>query len=152
MARHNLIAVVLVGLAVLAGALPPPAGAQRQRRKPTPNDKLVSPEVHPDKKVTFRIYAPKASEVTLRGDWMEGGKPVALEKDKDGVWSVSVGPLVPDLYNYSFSVDGVKTIDPKNPTVKQGISGLDSMFFLPGKEADWERLRAALTTMGRRMG
>ena len=46
--------------------------AVRPKREPTPNDTLVSPEVGPDKTVTFRIYAPKASEVTLRGDWMTG--------------------------------------------------------------------------------
>jgi enterochelin esterase family protein len=114
------------------------ATAQPPRRQPTPNDRLVSPEVHPDRKVTFRIYAPKASEVTLRGDWMEGGKPATLTKDKEGVWSVTVGPLVHDFYSYSFSVDGVRTLDPKNPTIKQGIASLDNMFFLRGKEAAFQ--------------
>jgi enterochelin esterase family protein len=137
MVRHNLIPLVLIGLLALTGALPQPGAAQPPRRKPTPNDRLVSPEVQPDKKVTFRLYAPRASAVTLRGDWMEG-KPATLTKDKEGVWSVTVGPLVPDFYSYSFSVDGVKTIDPKNPTIKQGLASLDSMFFLPGKEADFQ--------------
>ncbi len=48
------------------------AFAQPAPRQPTPNDTLVSPEAHSDKRVTFRIYAPKATEVALRGDWMEG--------------------------------------------------------------------------------
>ena len=43
-------------------------------------------------------------------------------KDDQGVWSASVGPLAPDFYSYSFVVDGVKTVDPKNATIKQGIS------------------------------
>src|SRR5207244_7395706 len=101
------------------------------------NYSLVSPEAMPDNRVTFRIYAPKASAVTLRGDWMEMG-PVKLEKDEKGVWSATVGPLVPDYYSYSFAVDGVKTIDPKNPTIKQGIIGLDSMVFLAGNESEFE--------------
>jgi enterochelin esterase family protein len=128
----------LMWTALALGAAALLAPAQRPRRQPTPNDRLVSPEVHPDRKVTFRIYAPKSSEVVVRGDWMEGGKPVALTRDKEGVWSVTVGPLVPEFYSYSFTVDGVRTVDPKNATIKQGINSLDSMFFLPGKEASFQ--------------
>src|SRR5262245_34372113 len=83
--------------------------AQQPQRQPTPNDTLVSTEVLSDHRVMFRIYAPKASEVTLRGDWMEKPEPVKLEKDDQGVWAVTVGPLAPDFYSYSFSVDGVRT-------------------------------------------
>jgi len=63
---------------------------------------------------------------------------VKLEKGSEGVWSVTVGPLTPDFYSYAFLVDGVKTLDPKNPTIKQGVAGLDNMFFVPGKEAQFE--------------
>ncbi len=110
------------------------SSAQQPPRQPTPNDTLISPEVHGDKRVTFRIYAPKASEVALRGDWMEGPGTLKLEKDERGVWSVSVGPLVPDYYSYTFIVDGVRTLDPKNATIKQGITSLDNMFLLSGPE------------------
>jgi enterochelin esterase family protein len=112
--------------------------AQPPRRQPTPNDTLKSPEVLSDNKVTFRIYAPKASEVTLRGDWMTEPAPAPLAKDDKGVWSITVGPLVPDYYSYTFIVDGVKTLDPKNPEIKQGIGSVDSMVFLPGKESEFE--------------
>jgi enterochelin esterase family protein len=112
-----------------------PALAQMPARAPTPNDALVSTEVAPDRKVTFRIYAPKASEVRLRGDWMESITTEALTKDDQGVWSVTVGPLVPDFYSYSFVVDGVKTADPKNAVIKQGISTVDNMVMVPGPEA-----------------
>jgi len=111
-----------------------PSSAQQPPRQPTPNDTLVSPEVHGDKRVTFRIYAPKASEVAMRGDWMEGPGTLKLEKYEKGVWSVSVGPLVPDYYSYTFIVDGVRTLDPKNATIKQGITSLDNMFLLSGPE------------------
>src|SRR5215510_91573 len=104
------------------------------QRTPTPNDTPVSTEVLSDHRVTFRIYAPKASEVTLRGDWMETPGPVKLEKDDQGVWAVTVGPLAPDFYSYSFTVDGVRTLDPKNATIKQGITSLDNMFLLSGPE------------------
>ena len=126
-----------VYLITTAAILSPDGNAQRARRQPTPNDTLVSPEVHSDNRVTFRIYAPKASEVAVTGDWIyhglgEGGP---LEKDDQGVWSITVGPLPPDYYSYSFSVDGVRTIDPKNAMIKQGVRSLDSMFLLPGSEA-----------------
>jgi enterochelin esterase family protein len=137
MARQNRIAFILTGLLALAGSAPQSATAQPPRRQPTPNDRLVSPEVHSDKRVTFRIYAPMASEITFRGDWMEG-PPIKLTKDDKGVWSATVGPLRPDFYSYVFLVDGVRTLDPKNPTIKQGITSLDNMFFLPGSEADFE--------------
>jgi enterochelin esterase-like enzyme len=134
MTRVILGAIGLIGIVSLAVC---PIAAQPPKKGLAP----VSPEVHKDKKVTFRIQAPKASEVTLRGDWMTGA-PVKLEKDAEGVWSVEVGPLAPDFYSYAFTVDGVRTIDPRNPTIKQGINSLDSMFFLPGPEADFQDLKA----------
>jgi enterochelin esterase family protein len=129
------------GLLLLAAADTPWAGAQVPRREPTPNDSLVSPEVQSDHRVTFRVYAPKAAEVTVGGDWAASG-PVKLEKDDKGVWAATVGPLAPDFYSYSFNVDGVKTLDPKNATIKQGVSSLDNMFFLPGEEAAFMENRA----------
>jgi enterochelin esterase-like enzyme len=63
-----------------------------------------------------------------------------MQKDDEGVWSLNVGPLVPDFYSYSFNVDGVRTIDPRNPMVKQGVASMDSMFLVPGPEAAFEDL------------
>jgi enterochelin esterase-like enzyme len=77
-----------------------------------------SPEISADRKVTFRVMAPKASDVTVSGEFMPGSKP--LQKDDKGVWSITVGPIEPEIYNYNFTIDGVKTIDPGNPHVKTG--------------------------------
>ena len=126
-----------LGIAGQRGAI-----AQTPPRQPTPNDTLISPEVLPDARVAFRIYAQKASTVTLRGDWLEGPDPVALTKDDVGVWSVTVGPLRPDYYSYALTVDGVRTLDPKNPTIKQGIASVDNMFFVEGGEAAFQTQRA----------
>jgi enterochelin esterase-like enzyme len=117
----------------------PPKG--KGKGKGFPNPVPASPVIETDRKVTFRIYAPKASDVTLRGDWMETQGPVKLEKDDKGVWSATVGPLAPDFYSYTFTVDGVPTVDPRNPTIKQGIGNVQSMFLLPGKEAAFEENR-----------
>lgn len=135
MSRSIVARVLLLALIGL-----PAAVAQRPPRQPTPNDTLISPEVLSDRRVTFRIYAPKAAEVTLGGDWISQGRGTGgkLEKDEKGVWSITVGPLVPDFYSYSLSVDGVRTLDPKNAMIKQGINSVDNMFFLPGAEASFE--------------
>ncbi len=120
--------IVILGLTLLA---PSPASAQRRS---SPNNDMKSTEVGADHKVTFRIYAPKASEVSVSGDF-GGGKMV---KDDQGVWSVTVGPLTPDFYSYAFNVDGVRTIDTKNPMIKPGLNSLDSLFLVPGNEAEFE--------------
>lgn len=135
---RRLVGVFVVAAAVIAA----PSSAQTPQRQPTPNDTLVSPEVLPDRRVTFRIYAPKASEVRLRGDWMDGPGTVALTKDAQGVWSATVGPLRPDFYSYTLTVDGVRTLDPKNPTIKQGIASVDNMVWVAGPEAAFQDLRA----------
>jgi len=77
-----------------------------------------SPEVAADRRVTFRLLAPKATDVTLSGEFMAGAKP--LQKDETGLWTVTVGPIEPEIYNYNFTIDGVRTIDPGNPNVKSG--------------------------------
>ena len=73
---------------------------------------VSSPVVDSDNKVTFRIHAPKAGSVTVRGDF---GDPVQMTKDEQGVWSVTVGPIQPEMYGYSFNVDGITLLDPSNP-------------------------------------
>lgn len=128
----------IVGVLVLTAAID--AFAQAPRRQPTPNDSLKSPEVLADNRVAFRLYAPKATDVSIGGDWISqglgtGGK---LAKDDQGIWSITVGPLPPDFYSYTLTVDGVRTLDPKNPMIKQGINSVENMFFLPGKEAAFE--------------
>lgn len=81
-------------------------------------DTLVSPEVHPDRRVTFRVRATNATEVTLLGDWMAPETKQAMTRDGQGVWSVTVGPLDPGLAIYTFTIDGVTTPDPVNPRIK----------------------------------
>ena len=61
-----------------------------------------------------------------------------MTKDDEGVWSITVGPLTPDFYSYTFHVDGVRTVDPKNAMIKPGLNSLDSMFLVPGEEAEFE--------------
>ena len=96
---------------------------------------LNSTEVAPDHKVTFRIYAPKADEVSVSGDFGTGRQ---ADQGRTGRLVDHCRPAHADFYSYTFNVDGVRTVDPKNPMIKPGISSLDNMFLVPGDEADFE--------------
>ena len=74
-----------------------------------------SPVILPDHRVTFRLDAPYATAVKLRGVL---NQPVDMVKDKEGVWSVTIGPIAPGIYGYSFIVDGESMLDPSNPEIK----------------------------------
>src|SRR5687767_9142954 len=86
--------------------------------QPPATPTVVSPDVHPDRTVSFRLYAPKASEAAFFGDWMKTGTSEKMTKGADGVWSVTVGPVRPGIYIYHFLVDGMTIADPVNPRVK----------------------------------
>ena len=73
---------------------------------------IVSPEVKADRTVTFRYLAPRAKVVKLSGQFQKG--PAEMSKDSLGIWSIIVGPIEPDIYPYSFQVDGVTVMDPAN--------------------------------------
>ena len=137
-------ASVFAAALALAASLSVPVAAQLPQRQPTPNDTLTTPVVEADGRVTFRIYAPKAGEVAIFGDWITQGRGQGgpLAKSEQGVWSITVGPLVPDWYSYTFLVDGVRTADPKNGLVKPGIAGVESMVFVPGEGAAFETPQA----------
>ena len=82
MTQQQVLRPVVLALVLAAAVAPPRATAQPPRRTPTPNDTLVSHEILPDNKVTFRIYAPKASEVSVSGDFGQGGKMTKDEAEK----------------------------------------------------------------------
>jgi enterochelin esterase family protein len=102
-------------------------------------DTLFSPEVHSDRRVTFRVRAPKAADVAFFGDWMRPNTSENMTKDADGVWTVTLGPLPPSIYLYSFTVDGVTIADPVNPRVKLRSRTSASMVEVPGAPTElWE--------------
>ena len=67
-----------------------------------------SPEIHPDGKVTFRLAAPNATDVRVSGDFLPAAQP--LQKDEKGLWTVTVGPVKPELYTFQVSVNGVSAV------------------------------------------
>ena len=74
-----------------------------------------SPEVNPDNTVIFRYLAPDAKEVFVDAQFQQGRVPMTM--DSSGIWSVTMGPVNPDMYPYHFIVDGVQVADPRNSAI-----------------------------------
>ena len=119
---NKTVSALVAALAFVSTALPHTALAAEPGRP-----QIVSPEVKADRTVVFRLMAPKVSQVTFNGE--SGRQP--MTKDAAGLWSVTVGPLEPDIYAYTFDVDGVATVDPRNGYVKTGRS-TQSLVQVPG--------------------
>jgi enterochelin esterase family protein len=98
---------------------------------------LKSAEILPDNSVTFRLLSKDASSVEVSGDWMPGfGTSVPMVKNDTNLWTLTVGPLKPELYSYTFLIDGIRVIDPNNPLVKRDGTRNESMLLIPGEESD----------------
>lgn len=114
---------------------------------------VVSPEIHPDKTVTFRLKAPKAVRVQVTGDFLpvqkiqtpQGEMEIPgyadLQEGKDGVWEYTTPePLVPELYSYVFMVDGLRMNDPSNVYLTRDVVTLSNIFIVGGDRADLYRV------------
>jgi enterochelin esterase family protein len=107
--------------------------AHVQDTSPPQNSGSASPEVSPDRKITFRLRAANAKVVRLSaGDIPGFDQPAPLTKDQDGIWAITVGPVEPGAYRYTFSIDGVTTTDPRNPEISEGKSTVWSLVHVPG--------------------
>jgi len=115
--RAIMIAVVFLVPVRPAASQPPPMA-------------VVSPEVHPDRTITFRLLAPNAKDVSVHGEF--SGKPIPMIKDEKGVWSVTVGPVDPNVYGYGFAMDGLNMPDPCNTFVRVGALAYESQVEVPG--------------------
>ena len=108
---------------------------------------VVSPEINAEKTVTFRIHAPKAIKVEVTGDFLPTQKMetqwgtfdvpgvAELKEGKDGVWEYTTPePVAPELYTYTFKVDGQTIIDPSNVYINRDVSSLTSLLLVDGNE------------------
>jgi enterochelin esterase family protein len=73
---------------------------------------ISSPDVHTDHSITFRYFSKTAERVSVSGEFLKANIP--MKKDTSGIWSVTVPPVTPDIYPYSFWVDSVQVADPNN--------------------------------------
>lgn len=101
----------------------------------------VSPVINADKSVSFKLYAPNAKKVTLRGDWMAAQKVADLTKNVEGWWSYTSEPLKSDLYIYSYNVDGTQMIDPLSVFQIRDVNSLFTQFFIGGGQGDYYQVK-----------
>src|SRR5437867_13058535 len=138
----GLITLATVGVPVrpISAAAVPAAQAPAQGRGGAQAPMPISPEVQPDRRVTFRVLAPDAQKVELRspGDIPGiGGRGVALPqltKNAEGVWEGTFGPLPAGAYRYVFVVNGVTVVDSRNPMTSQTNTTVYSLASVPGSE------------------
>jgi enterochelin esterase-like enzyme len=142
-------ALALVGLAI-SFALPTYA----QQKEPTPSKSTpeVTPtptlgdgytQVLPDRRVTFRLLAPKANDVKVligvkSGTYeSQGTTTTEMTRDANGLWTVTLGPFEPNLYEYQFDVEGLKIADPGNDMPKPQRHVDTSLLLIPGTPPDF---------------
>jgi enterochelin esterase family protein len=133
--RNTLLLIALAALAAgllttSAPAQAPAAGKGKAAAKGKAVPALPGFQVNPDRTVTFTLRAPDATAVTVAGDF---GNAMPMTRDADGVWSATVGPLRPAIYNYNFTVNGARVLDPANPWLGSADRNPGSALFeVPG--------------------
>jgi enterochelin esterase-like enzyme len=126
------------------GQTPPPGTAPQGARGPgaappanpllARGPALVSPEVAPDRRVTFRFAAPNATQVSVTGI---AGPPITMQKDERGIWTGTSQPLAPEIYQYNFLVDGARVTDPSNTRLMASYHRMDRSFLLVPGDNPW---------------
>ena len=114
---------------------------------------IVSPDIHDDNSVTFRLNAPQAQKVEVTGDFLPTQKmqtpmgeydapgAAALVKNEKGIWEFTTsGPLASELYSYTFIVDGLRTLDPANVFMIRDVATVTSVFIVGGGQADFYKV------------
>lgn len=93
---------------------------------------ISSPDVNPDHSITFRYYSRTAKNVILKGEFLTA--PLSMSTDTSGVWSVTVPPVKPDIYPYSFMVDSIEMADPNNTFIFANERFKRSIVDIPGDQ------------------
>lgn len=129
---RNILGLV-IGALLVAG----PLYAQLPARQRPPEFESV--QLGAERKVTFKVLAPKATSVKLSAGDIPGNNPGAdLKKDDRGVWEVTVSPVPPGAYRYTFNIDGVPVVDPKNPATSESNQNTWSLMTVPGDLSEWK--------------
>jgi Carbohydrate-binding module 48 (Isoamylase N-terminal domain) len=147
--RMKIIPVLLMQ-AVLGFALTPapaqtPTPTEPTSAQPTPTPTLGDrfTQVLPDRRVLFRFFAPKANAVDVviglkSGPYeIQGTTTTAMTRDAEGLWSVTLGPFEPNLYEYQFNLEGRKITDPSNDMPKPQRQVDTSLLLIPGTPPDF---------------
>jgi enterochelin esterase-like enzyme len=130
MKRMPILLTILLLRGTSWAQTPPPQKQKAQASEhQTPPAPVVSPEVLADHRATFRLRLPNAKEVSVQIDG--ASKPLAMQKDAEGIWSATTEPLAPDYYGYTFFVDGVAMFDPSNSATKPNFLYRASELHIP---------------------
>lgn len=98
-----------------------------------------SPERLQDGSIAFRLHAPAAREVLLKGQWPGGREGLPLVADDNRIWSVAIPAPPPGVWEYHYTVDGLRVIDPSNPAIKPQRAPSASVLHLPATPpAPWD--------------
>ena len=99
---------------------------------------VQSPVVNADGTVTFNLFAPKAVKVEVTGDFLpEQSNVAALTEGPNGVWSYTTGKLAPEMYSYTFNIDGMTGVkDPANVYVNRDIISFTNIFIVSNEKGD----------------
>jgi enterochelin esterase-like enzyme len=120
------LSISIIGLLIFTGAFAQEL-ANFASRQP-----VISPELK-DKEVTFRVSAPYAATVKLSGSWMNNNSTVDMTKSDGGLWTATIQAPSPELYTYSFSVDGLSINDPNNVFMQRDGTRYLSVLLIPGE-------------------
>jgi enterochelin esterase-like enzyme len=122
---------------------PPPAEPTSAEPTPTPTLGDRFTQILPDRHVLFRFFAPKANAVDVvigikSGPYeIRGTTTTAMTRDAEGLWSVTLGPFEPNLYEYQFNLEGRKITDPSNDMPKPQRQVDTSLLLIPGTPPDF---------------
>jgi enterochelin esterase family protein len=93
---------------------------------------ISSPDINADKSITFRYFSKTAQRVSVSGEFLK--TPAKMKADTSGIWSVTVPPVAPDIYPYSFWVDTVQIADPNNTYIFANERFKRSIVDIPGNK------------------
>jgi enterochelin esterase-like enzyme len=104
---------------------------------PTPTLEDNFGQILPDRRVMFRLLAPNAKSVSVVVGTDSGEVTTEMTQELFGLWTVTLGPFGPNLYEYSFNLDGVRIADPENATPKPQWQVNTSLLLVPGTPPDF---------------
>ena len=127
---HNSHTLAVASTLIITLSISSLQAEESKPKRPKRPPPIVSPTIHKDGRVTFRVKAVDAEEVQLSGEMIEG--KAAMTQNDEGVWSVTLDPVEPGLYGYKFIVDGVSILDSGNQFLKPMRSPRTSVLHIPG--------------------
>jgi enterochelin esterase-like enzyme len=136
----SLLVAVFAAAPLLAQEPPrpaaPPAAPVPGAQGPAQAPQFTPAEVAADRRITFRVFAPRAQAVRVSGGDIPDLTPAsgAMTKAENGVWEVTVGPVPAGAYRYNFNIDGVATIDPRSSAVSESNANVWSLAVVPGND------------------